>query len=99
MKRRDITNESLSYRAEAVPTIRGKSRANCEKKLEFHSVDCFPRLAESLSDNASENRWHEVFDLSVALDVDTAADVDVCRGKLVDINVPANESLAFLLAH
>jgi len=40
----------------------------------------------------------KVFDLSVVSDVDIA-DVDDCRGKLVDINVPTNESLAFLLAH
>lgn len=40
-----------------------------------------------------------VFDLSVVSDVDTASDVDDCRGKLVDINVPTNESLASLLAH
>jgi len=40
-----------------------------------------------------------VFDLSIVSDVDIAVDVDDCRGKLVDINVPTNESLAFLLAH
>lgn len=41
-----------------------------------------------------------VFDLAAVSDVDTTADADDgCRGKLVDINVPANESLAFLLAH
>lgn len=55
-KRRDVTNNSLYYRAEIVSTVREKSRANYWRRFKMPFDWLLSAVDDSLFDNASESR-------------------------------------------